>query len=571
MKREPILHPASPGFRRAIPMAFFLTLAAMAAILILNAALKSPGGTDFGLGGFSKMEEGWTTASGESFEVARIDELRTQDADHVSIFYRLPAAMDQDESIVFRSKNCYVTVLLDGETVYATDVADAPFYNHSPGTRWNIVNIASADAGKTVELQVRQAYQDGRAKVDNFYHGDSTAIALHQIGAKAWGFVISLLIFFVALVFLSTWIVLNWRRAEKDHSLLWLSLFSMIAACWCLLETNLFQFFSEHLRLIQVADNMMLVLGGLPLYLYLDSVYHVFRSRVIRVLCALDAIYVLGATLLQILGIWDYHQTLNGAIGTYGIAVSLLIVCLIRRGRSGLAFAAKSDKLFFYLQQAGVLLLGLGLLGDLARYLTSDVLDRAFIIRIGLLAFIICFGASNIYHMIQLVKRGMESDFISQLAYVDGLTRVGNRTAYTEQMQRLVSANADDPLALVMFDINNLKMVNDTLGHKAGDELIVHCARILTGTFTEGWSVYRIGGDEFVAVTWGGDVRAAYLAAAQRLERAIIQCNSLESLDYTVAIAHGVGFSQRITAQAVEQAEKEADARMYQNKFELKR
>ena len=80
-------------------------------------------------------------------------------------------------------------------------------------------------------------------------------------------------------------------------------------------------------------------------------------------------------------------------------------------------------------------MLGLGLLGDLLRYLTADVIDRAFIIRIGLLLFIVFFGSGNIYQMIVLVQRGREAEFISKLAYSDGLTGLGNRTAYIERLR----------------------------------------------------------------------------------------------------------------------------------------
>lgn len=82
--------------------------------------------------------------------------------------------------------------------------------------------------------------------------------------------------------------------------------------------------------------------------------------------------------------------------------------------------------------------------------------------RVGFLGFIICLGAGNIYHMVLLVQKGREAEFISHLAYEDGLTKTGNRTAYLEQRQKLISTCKDEELAYVMFDINNLKEVNDT-------------------------------------------------------------------------------------------------------------
>ena len=78
-------------------------------------------------------------------------------------------------------------------------------------------------------------------------------------------------------------------------------------------------------------DDMMLVIGGMPLYLYLDSTFGVFRYRFVRWLCGLDLAYLTLATASQYLGFMDYHQTLNGAVATYGIVTVILLVCVFRR------------------------------------------------------------------------------------------------------------------------------------------------------------------------------------------------------------------------------------------------
>ena len=557
-------------YRKRVPALYLFALAAMALMILLNLVLREQRPVGYGLEGFSPINDQWFTLEGESFVIAEIDDLRTDDSDTVTIFRQLPPLLTGDQTLVFRSKNSAVSVLVDGQERYATDVDEGPFYNHSPGTRWNLVTLSPEDAGKTVELRVHQAYHDGRAKVDNFYFGDRAAILVHLIDAKLLGAVVSLLIFFVAIVFFSAWIVLNLGRPVKDHSLLWLAVFAAAAACWSLLETNLFQLFVPNLRILQVADNMMLVVAGLPLYLYLDSVYQVFRFRLVRVLCALDLAYILLATLSQFAGGWDYHQTLNGAVGTYAVVVAIFFVCLFRQRKAVYSIADAHVRRVYLMQQLGILMLGGGLLSDLVRYLTSDVLDRAFSIRIGLLCFILCFGAGNIIHMTELVSKGMEAEIVSQLAYLDGLTRLGNRTAYTERLQTLASDHADESMALAMFDINNLKWVNDTLGHKAGDALILCCANLLREAFPPDWGIFRIGGDEFVVLRHGGAVREDYDHAMAVFEAAQARFNETDEFTYAVAIAHGAAFAQHIGQQPIELLERQADRQMYENKRLIK-
>ena len=91
--------------------------------------------------------------------------------------------------------------------------------------------------------------------------------------------------------------------------------------------------------------------------------------------------------------------------------------------------------------------------------------------------------------------------YAQKQAYTDGLTGVGSRTAYLEMLPRAMR-HLDDGTAhfsVTIFDIDNLKHINDTLGHEIGDRVIAACAAAIVAGFGDG-HLYRIGGDEFVAV-----------------------------------------------------------------------
>ena len=88
---------------------------------------------------------------------------------------------------------------------------------------------------------------------------------------------------------------------------------------------------------------------------------------------------------------------------------------------------------------------------------------------------------------------------ISKEAYKDKLTKVGNLGAFKRDVE-----NLDGEYALVMFDLNNLKKVNDTYGHEKGDVYIRGCCRLICEEYKHS-PVYRIGGDEFVVLLRGED------------------------------------------------------------------
>ena len=89
-----------------------------------------------------------------------------------------------------------------------------------------------------------------------------------------------------------------------------------------------------------------------------------------------------------------------------------------------------------------------------------------------------------------------------ELAYKDALTGVESRLAYLEAQERidnLINENQLKDFALIVFDINNLKKINDTLGHQEGDRYIISACELIKNTFRNS-KVYRIGGDEFMAL-----------------------------------------------------------------------
>ena len=92
-------------------------------------------------------------------------------------------------------------------------------------------------------------------------------------------------------------------------------------------------------------------------------------------------------------------------------------------------------------------------------------------------------------------------------ANLDALTGVKNRHAYLEAEERLdcqIAEHREADFAIVILDVNDLKKVNDTAGHKAGDQYLRDACRIICGIFKRS-PVFRIGGDEFVAVIQGAD------------------------------------------------------------------
>lgn len=158
---------------------------------------------------------------------------------------------------------------------------------------------------------------------------------------------------------------------------------------------------------------------------------------------------------------------------------------------------------------------------------------------------------------------------VERLARLDELTGIKNKNAYAECVKeiddKIIKGDVEYRFAVVMCDINDLKLINDTRGHSFGDESIQRVCRML-GEIYENSEIYRIGGDEFVVILTGEDYKnRKYLLDRLKNESEenmrtrsgpVVACG-MSSFDYGIDKDFNEVFER-------------ADGYMYDNKKELK-
>ena len=120
--------------------------------------------------------------------------------------------------------------------------------------------------------------------------------------------------------------------------------------------------------------------------------------------------------------------------------------------------------------------------------------------------FAACMVHSFVYNDV-ITRNTLQLENANQKAYRDGLTGVKNKLAYIDSLRQLELESTAEALAnygVAVFDINDLKLTNDTKGHEAGDKLIKNACAIICKQFKHS-PVFRIGGDEFAAILKGSD------------------------------------------------------------------
>jgi diguanylate cyclase (GGDEF)-like protein/PAS domain S-box-containing protein len=154
------------------------------------------------------------------------------------------------------------------------------------------------------------------------------------------------------------------------------------------------------------------------------------------------------------------------------------------------------------------------------------------------------------------------------IAHHDALTDLPNRLMFTLRMaEALRDRAADRFFALLLLDVDHFKDVNDTLGHLAGDALLVMIARRLRGCVRDEDVVARLGGDEFAILQMQPRSRDETVTLAHRLVEAVGQPYSIDGRRVVAGVSVGIAICNDETNDA-EQLLRSADMALYRSKAE---
>ncbi len=179
-----------------------------------------------------------------------------------------------------------------------------------------------------------------------------------------------------------------------------------------------------------------------------------------------------------------------------------------------------------------------------------------------------------ITHIEDVTEQRRTAELLTYQATHDELTALPNRGTLVERLDALLASAQPGQVAVLFIDLDNFKMVNDSLGHGVGDELLREVAQRFRGVMRDGDRLARFGGDEFVMfvdrVAIGGDdtPSGAFVdpaAVADRLRRSVMEPIIIDrhELVVTASIGFAVNAGENLTADDLL---RDADAAMYRAK-----
>jgi diguanylate cyclase (GGDEF)-like protein/PAS domain S-box-containing protein len=153
-------------------------------------------------------------------------------------------------------------------------------------------------------------------------------------------------------------------------------------------------------------------------------------------------------------------------------------------------------------------------------------------------------------------------------AYHDSLTQLHNRTHFMEQLNRAIARAGRTPshqFAVMYLDFDRFKMVNDSLGHKAGDELLVNVARRLKNVLRPNDLLARLGGDEFGILMEDMHTERDAVELTERIQREVQKPFQLGTMEVSISASIGITFGANGYENS-DQIIRDADIAMYKAK-----
>lgn len=519
------------------------------------------------------FDDGWVDVYGNAVDLENLHLVTDADTGkYVSITKDIPANLGEGQSISFFARHIYYQVYVDGELVDEQYAPEGNVFNKSYGHDWTFIQLLSEHAGKELEIRYICPYSNEQCCITDMCIGRELGIALNIIGTKFYDLVTSILLLFLGIIFVIVDIPINMQK-KKNHELLYLGLIALCIGVWSISETQVIQLFTGNSRQMNLISHLALMLVSMPAVLYAYETMETRKNLVVHITCGASILYYVTCIVLHFSGILDLKQTLiiaHGLIIMGALYIMYAIIFVLHKQ------SKKKINIYILLRLIGIAAFGFSAIMDLYRFYTRIGEDCAAYVRIGMLILVMCYGFASMERTIRTVQAGIRSELLSKLAYEDGLTGIGNRTAFMERIEELqIKVTAQDEtvfkVGIVMFDVNNLKLVNDCLGHQCGDHMIVDSANIIKNAFEDlNGECFRIGGDEFSVIIKADDAELKINTGLEKFISLIEKHNLGENL-YNISIARGYAiFDSSSTYKNINDICELADKKMYENKKLLK-
>lgn len=519
--------------------------------------------------GYYELASGWDVCvRDEYYEDANLIELSfplTNRGDMVSLERTLPDYMVEGTVMQFYVTHATVEVRVDGELIYEYG---HQLYeeNRMLGYGFHFVDIPYGSAGKEIQVKLCVSEKDAFSNLDVPILDDGAHIMRNfMIDRREAAAVILFLVVFGAVFIMAT-IFFNFEGSDF-YRLLCLAFFALSIGIWNLCNYDIIMLFTYNLRVKCIVE--FSAIYGAPTFLFGYFYEEALKGGKLQkyvyyILQGAQILFVAAASVLQCLRIVHFPQMLKYNHIIMGLMALYLIVILARN-----RWKNKEDHTIL---MVGMMIMVLFAAWDIIRYnmqLYLGGFEGGYFTNytyVGIFIFVLTLIVDFMRRTSATLYTTARNETLEKMAYTDSLTGLLNRRR-CEEIYDEIDKNKSD-YAVIALDLNDLKKVNDSLGHEAGDFYLREFSSVLTKAFADCGDVIRTGGDEFLVVI-KNPAKVNVQTKIEEMNQLIANLNKCHA-NWNMSTAYGICYGSEEAIKTIREADRVADARMYEKKHEMK-
>lgn len=391
--------------------------------------------------------------------------------------FQIDSLDDTENCLAFYLVHQFAEVYFDNTLVYSITPDSNSVVGRSPASNWVIIPLYSEDIGRDVRIEVIPVYKDVAQRQISILQGCHFDIFVDCLLDDLPELVLASLCTALGVCILVVHIV---NRKYKYWNILYLGMMSFLIGLWKLadlpLAPMLLPTFGKGIGYVALEAILLL---GTTVLLYAKQIFLHVKTKLLDRITAVNYLASITILMLQFFNVYDLRELLF----LTHIGLGVIVLTIIYTAIKNIDYVKKSSHSFLY--RFFMLALVFSLIGDLVLYyLNSDGLDMIFTLC---LFFLYC-STAFIQHVLQTTRK----------VYTDTMTGLFNKVRWNEAVAENLASS--DVTAVIVWDLNTLKKVNDLYGHDVGDRLIFNFAAILKKTLPHESLICRWGGDEFAVM-----------------------------------------------------------------------
>lgn len=509
--------------------------------------------------------DGWTLSfNGEVTEKADISEItfKTHAGDEIILSHEISDEVGTGYTAILRTFLASVVAYVDDVKIYDYS-SEKINTNKFIGSAAHFISIPEKSAGKTLTIHIVIHEDDAMS--------DIKPVRFEKTGEAVRNFAYT----YAAIMYINCFIIIfglvlvaaGFLITHSTDSSVYLTLvggFTFLIGVWSNCQSRVYEIIFTNYTEHSVIEYLTLYCAGFVFLMFILKLRGKRSEKKYCLMCAAVAmvgIFIAVSSVLHFTNVAHYSQTLM----IFHLLTALGLAVMLYAGLWKYKSKTASDRLI----NVALMVLSMSCVFDLLRFNMQkiffpgqDTMLEISFIPIGVILFLVYAIAGYVSSLYDKIITNVEKETLTRLAYHDTLTGLYNRAKMQETFDIL---DRDlSPIAIVSYDVNGLKYVNDSFGHDAGDKLLTTVSSSIEECFNEIGTNFRLSGDEFMTIVSSDEITVV-AEAINKFEHSIKEKSN--ELPYRVSVSYGISFRHAQDTRTTHEVYKEADEKMYKMKM----